>query len=159
MKQVARKARTRVSAVVVAGALTATGCSSGSSEEPQDERAAEGEKRTVRLLVRDGNLRIEGSDCSGSGGLIFIHSDAPYRVEDGDGNELASGSLPAGTAVKALDKGFGNARRIPSNCEFAFPVTVPEAQSYQLVVDDGAPVPLKAQDNETEGPLLVGLVP
>ena len=113
----------------------------------------------MRLLVRDGSLRVDGSPCSGSGGLIYLHRSAPFSVLDDKGQELAAGELPAGKAVKALDKDFGNARRIPTNCEFSVPVAVAESPSYQLVVEGGAPIKLTPQDNPEEGLLLVALVP
>ena len=145
--------------VLAAAAVLAAGCSSGEDGGSDVEREATGEERTIRLLVRDGSLRVDGSPCSGSGGLIHIHRSAAFRVQNDKGEELASGELPAGKAVKALDMDFGNARRIPTNCEFSVPVSVADSTSYLLVVDGREPIELAAQDNPDEGPILVGLVP
>jgi hypothetical protein len=159
--------RTLGGLVLAAAALV--GCSSGSDdlddprslddEVTEAEETATGTEHTVRLLVRDGNLRVEGSDCAGSGGLIYIHPSSPFRIEDGEGTTLDSGELPAGTAVKALDEDFGVAKRIPSFCEFAFPVSVAEAGEYHLVIDGRSPLALTVQEDETEGRLLVALIP
>jgi hypothetical protein len=157
-----RLAGALLAVVTLSGVLTA--CSGdGDSAEP----APSGETRTVRLLLRDGTLRALGSPCAGSGGYLYVHHKAEFRIESGDGETIGRGALPAGTAVKALDKDFGNAPRVPSFCEFAFPVSVSmsesvstsEAGGYRLMIADGGPIELKPQDSPTDGALLVGLVP
>jgi hypothetical protein len=150
----------RLACGVAAAALLAAACSSGEDDGADgDATPPAAEQSTVRLLIRDGSLRVDGSPCAGSGGLIYIHRSASFRVENGRGEELASGELPAGKAVKALEEDFGNARRIPTNCEFSFAVPVGSSASYRLVLDGKAPIELTAQDDPEEGRLLVGLVP
>ncbi|MFK3980815.1 hypothetical protein ACI2K4_10620 [Micromonospora sp. NPDC050397] len=127
--------------------LTLTGC----TDEPEATS-----ELTVRVLVRDINIREEGVDCAGTGPYLFIHNRAPYRILDGDGETLADGKLPPGTSVRTFQEDLEVAR-IPTYCEFAIPVSVPERDRYRLVVDDRSPIDLTA--NNDEGPALVAVVP
>jgi len=96
---------------------------------------------TVRVQVRDINIREEGVDCAGTGAYTFFHNRAPFRVLDGAGETLADGKLPPGKAVRTFEEDL-EVDRIPTYCEFAVPVSVPSRAGYQLVVDDRAPIPL-----------------
>ncbi|MEU4555967.1 hypothetical protein EV382_1090 [Micromonospora violae] len=111
---------------------------------------------TVRVLVRDINIRAAGVDCAGTGPFQHFHNRAPFRVLDPDGAALASGLLPAGTAVAAFAEDLG-VERLPTYCEFAVPVRVPQRASYRLEVD-GRPT-LDLTPDDSEGPALVAVVP
>ncbi|MEU5962130.1 hypothetical protein ABZ777_13075 [Micromonospora parva] len=111
---------------------------------------------TVRVLVRDINIRAAGVDCAGTGPYTHFHNRAPYRVLDPDGTAVASGQLPAGTAVAAFAEDLG-VERMPTYCEFAVAVRVPQRASYRLEVD-GRPA-LDLTSDSSEGPALVAVVP
>ncbi|MEU8423509.1 hypothetical protein AB0C15_21805 [Micromonospora sp. NPDC048835] len=111
---------------------------------------------TVRVLVRDINIRAAGVDCAGTGPYQHFHNRAPFRVLDADGAALASGQLPAGTAVAAFDEDLG-VERLPTYCEFNVGVRVPQRASYRLEVD-GRPT-LDLTPDSSEGPALVAVVP
>jgi hypothetical protein len=111
---------------------------------------------TVRVLVRDINIRQEGVDCAGTGPYTYFHNRAPFRLVDSDGKTLAEGSLPSGTSVRTFEEDLEVAR-IPTYCEFRIPVSVAARDSYRLVVDGRAPIDLTK--NTSEGPALVAVVP
>lgn len=111
---------------------------------------------TVRVLVRDINIRAAGVDCAGTGPYQHFHNRSPFRVLDPDGAELASGRLPAGTSVAAFAEDL-RVERVPTYCEFAVGVRVPERTSYRLEVD-GRPA-LDLTSDSSEGPALVAVVP
>jgi hypothetical protein len=123
------------------------GC--GDDDEPRSAM-------TVRVLVRDINIRPEGVDCAGTGPYTYFHNKAPYRVVDADGRTLAEGVLPPGRSVRTFEEDL-EVERIPTFCEFAVPVTVTRRDTYRLVVDDRTPIDL-TQDS-SEGPALVAVVP
>jgi hypothetical protein len=108
---------------------------------------------TVRVLVRDINIREEGVDCAGTGAYTFFHNRAPFKVLDSDGRTLTDGRLPPGKAVRTFEEDL-EVDRIPTYCEFAVPVSVPSRAGYQLVVDDRSPIPLTTNDGA-----LVAVVP
>jgi len=151
----------RAFTALAAGLLTAGlagGCTGG------DDGAAEAkatptpkEQRTVRLPVRDGNIRQVGEPCSGAGGYLYIHADAPFTVTDAAGSAAATGTMPQGKARAALDEELG-VPRVPTFCEFSVPVTVPAGTGYSLTFDRGDPIPLTAQDDKVEGKILVGVL-
>ncbi|WP_422770025.1 hypothetical protein ACN28C_25315 [Plantactinospora sp. WMMC1484] len=123
------------------------GC--GGDEEPRSAM-------TVRVLVRDINIRSEGVECAGTGPYTYFHNRAAYRVVDGDGEVLAEGALPPGRSVRAFEEDL-EVPRIPTYCEFTVPVTVAERDAYRLIVDDHRPIALTR--NDAEGPALVAVVP
>jgi hypothetical protein len=108
---------------------------------------------TVRVLVRDINIREEGTDCAGTGAYTFFHNRAPFRVVDGDGETLTDGKLPPGKAVRTFGEDL-EVDRIPTYCEFAVPVSVPSRDGYQIVVDGEVPIPLTSNEGA-----LVAVVP
>jgi hypothetical protein len=130
-------------------ALVAAGCGGA---------APAGSPMTVRLLVRDINLRPAGVDCAGTGPYVHVHRSASYEVLDGEGAVLHRGELPAGTAVPAFEEDL-EVERIPTFCAFAIPVQVPERGGYGLVIDDRPPIALTADRQNVEGPSLVAVVP
>ncbi|MEV1288066.1 hypothetical protein [Micromonospora sp. NPDC049679] len=130
-------------------ALVVTGCGAA---------APAASPMTVRLLVRDINLRPAGVECAGTGPYVHVHRSASYQLVDGEGAVLHRGQLPAGTAVPAFEEDL-EVERIPTYCAFAIPVEVPERGSYRLVIDDRPPIELTADRRNVEGPALVAVVP
>jgi hypothetical protein len=124
----------------------------GCGGDPQEARSA----MTVRVLVRDINIRPEGVDCAGTGPYTHFHNRSPFRVVDAGGETLAEGALPPGTSVRTFEEDLEVAR-IPTYCEFAIPVSVAARDTYRLVVDDRAPINLTK--DTSEGPALVAVVP
>lgn len=146
--------------VGAAGAAVAllTGCG-GAAEPDGPVQHGSAEPRsavTVRVLVRDINLRPVGVDCAGTGPYTFFHNRAPYRIIDPDGATLAAGELPPGTSVPTFAEDL-EVQRVPTYCEFAVPVEVAARDGYRLVVDDRTPIELTRDDSE--GPALVAVVP
>ncbi|MEV1331370.1 hypothetical protein AB0J20_17545 [Micromonospora costi] len=111
---------------------------------------------TVRVLVRDINIRPEGVECAGTGPYTHFHNRAPFQVIDADGRTLAEGALPSGTSVATFEEDL-EVERVPTYCEFAVPVTVAARDAYRLVVDGHPPIALTP--NDSEGPALVAVVP
>ncbi|MFI9639926.1 hypothetical protein ACIG87_07635 [Micromonospora sp. NPDC051925] len=111
---------------------------------------------TVRILVRDINIRAEGVDCAGTGPYQYFHHRAAFRLLDPDGAALVTGKLPAGTAVAAFAEDLA-VDRVPTYCEFAVPVEVPQRDGYRLEVA-GRPA-LDLTPDSSEGPALVAVVP
>ncbi|MEV0154079.1 hypothetical protein AB0H57_10110 [Micromonospora sp. NPDC050686] len=132
--------------VLLAGALA--GC--GGDEE--EARSA----MTVRVLVRDINIRPVGVDCAGTGPYTHFHNRAPFRVVDADGHTLAEGALSTGRSVPTFEEDLEVAK-VPTYCEFRVPVQVARRDAYRLVVDDRPAVALTP--NDSEGPALVAVVP
>ncbi|WP_326551761.1 hypothetical protein [Micromonospora sp. NBC_01813] len=130
-------------------ALALVAC--GGAAQPEPRSAV-----TVRVLVRDINIRPVGVDCAGTGAYTFFHNRAPFRILGPAGEVLAAGELPPGTSVAAFEEDL-EVERIPTYCEFAVPVEVADQDGYRLVVDDRPPIELTRDDSE--GPALVAVVP
>ncbi|WBB67813.1 hypothetical protein [Micromonospora sp. WMMD812] len=121
-----------------------------------DDGEEAGSAMTVRVLVRDINIRPEGVECAGTGPYTHFHNRAPFQVIDPAGRTLAEGALPPGTSVATFEEDLEVAR-VPTYCEFAVPVTVAARDAYRLVVDGRPPIALTL--NDSEGPALVAVVP
>lgn len=135
--------------LILLTALVAAGCAS----TPAAPAAA---PVPVKLLVRDGAMREVGSACSGTGAFQAIHPKAAFRVQDGDGKQLAEGQLPAGKAIKSLDEQL-TVPREPTFCQLEFTVSVPAAPGYRLLVGDLQPIELNRDPKLGEQAPLVGL--
>ncbi|MFC0006338.1 hypothetical protein [Micromonospora siamensis] len=133
-------------APLLAGAVAGCG---GDAEETRSAT-------TVRVLVRDINIRPVGVDCAGTGPYTHFHNRAPFRVEDAGGATLAEGALTGGRSVPAFEEDLEVAK-VPTYCEFRMPVQLARRDAYRLAVDGRAPIPLTA--NDSEGPALVAVVP
>lgn len=144
-----RRAVLAVLLVGAAGAAVAVAACGGAEPEPRSAV-------TVRVLVRDINIRPVGVDCAGTGAYTFLHHRAPYRIVDPADEVLAAGELPPGTSVPTFDEDL-EVERVPTYCEFAVPVEVAARGGYRLVVDDRTPIALTRDDSE--GPALVAVVP
>ncbi len=135
---------TAAAGLAATAALAAAGCAAPGVSHATAPRPAGGGPATgsqVRLLVRDGDLRVAGSDCAGGGGYAFLHHTAAYTLTTTGGQPLSHGTLPSGHATPALTEDTGNARVVPTYCEFAFTAPAPSAAGYQLVVG-GRTIPL-----------------
>ena len=97
---------------------------------------ARGTEYPVTLEVRDGWVREPGAECAGSRPFLFAHRDAPFRVETPRGASVASGELPAGTAVEALRQEVG-APRVPTFCRFRFSLSLPGRGRYRFELEGG----------------------
>ena len=98
----------------------------------------------MTLEVRDAGIRTPGTECAGSRPFLFVHRDAPYRVEEAtSGEEIASGELPPGTAVEAFPEDL-EVPRVPTFCRFRFTVALPRAGDYRLVLEEGEPLEFSA---------------
>src|SRR6187401_2694424 len=54
-----------------------------------------------RVVVPDNNIREEGVECAGARPFRQIHRGTSFTVEDGEGEVVAEGELPAGRAENA----------------------------------------------------------
>ena len=114
-----------------------------------------GIERPVTLQVRDGWIREPGTECSGSRPFLYVHKDAAFLVEEGDGEEkISEGSLPAGVAEEAVDEDL-EAERVPTFCTFQFTVSVPEPGDYELIFDEGAPLEFSVTEEPSEVTLVL----
>lgn len=130
---------------LLTGALTACG-------DAEEARTA----MTVRVLVRDINIRPAGVECAGTGPYTHFHNRAPFQVVDTAGRTLAEGALSPGRSVATFAEDL-EVPRVPTYCEFALPVDLAARHAYRLVVDGHPPVDLTP--NDSEGPALVAVVP
>jgi len=135
-----RRSNTRVlTAAAGVTAMLLAGCAGG--EDAAADSATSGPK--LRLVIPDGNVREPDVPCAGARGFRFAHAHALFVIEDPDGRQVASGSLPEGKAEKAFNVDLGEGRQ-PTVCVMM--VDVPGAESldgHALVIDDRAPVPIK----------------
>jgi hypothetical protein len=99
-----------------------------------------GHEHEITLEVRDGWIRVPGSECAGSRPLLYVHRDAEFQIEArSDGRVVSEGALPAGEAVKAVDEDL-ESERVPTFCRFRFEVSIPGNGDYEFVMDEGTPV-------------------
>ncbi|MFY1636364.1 hypothetical protein ACN27F_24335 [Solwaraspora sp. WMMB335] len=152
MTLVARRWKTVPVALLIGAAGTAAAALLAGCAGPPES----GSGVTVRVLVRDINIRPAGVDCAGTGPYTYVHNRAPFEILDQAGVVLAAGELPPGTSVPAFDEDL-EVERIPTYCEFAVAVEVAAGDGYRLVVDGRTPIELTR--NDAEGPALVAVVP
>ena len=95
-------------------------------------------------------------DCAGTGPYQHFHNRAPFRVLDPDGAALASGQLPAGTAVAAFAEDLG-VERLPTYCEFAVGCACRSGPATGWRWTAGPALDLTP--DSSEGPALVAVVP
>jgi hypothetical protein len=94
----------------------------------------------LRIVVPDNNIREEGVECAGARPFRAIHRGTAYSIEDGAGEVVADGELPAGTAENADPSVDWGVERIPTVCVFDLDVDLPERARYRLVLPDTVPV-------------------
>ena len=126
----------RVLAAALLAVLALAGC--GGSGGGLDMR--------ITLVVEDENIRAEGSECAGARPFQYVHAQALYTLEDGDGNALEEDELPAGHAVDSDPSIDWGVERIPTFCVFDLELkNVPERASYALRLGQGRPLPFDAK--------------
>ena len=108
-------------------------------------------RRAARMCAsgsssQDKNVREEGIECAGARPYHYVHARAPYTIEDGDGEVVADGELPAGHAENAEPEIDWNVPRIPTFCVMEFEVELPERPRYRLRLERGAPLEFVAAD-------------
>ena len=132
----------RVAVAVAAVLVLLGGCSDG--DATPDEGTA---GLTLRLVVPDGNIREPEVPCSGARGYRYAHPEAPFLIEDANGQEVASGTLPEGRAEKAFTLDLGDQRQ-PTVCVMMLDVPgVESLDGHVLVIDDHRPVPIQINRN------------
>ncbi|MEU8263043.1 hypothetical protein AB0C02_20730 [Micromonospora sp. NPDC048999] len=123
--------------------LTAT--SAGGCSDPP---AAPAKTQVIRLTVPDWNLRPPGTSCAGAGPYRFAHAEAPFVIRDGDGREIARGTLPTGTSEKAMDVDFSKVKREPTLCVMLLKVeTAEHVEGQVLVLPDRPAVSIQKSDS------------
>ena len=131
-----RPAVRRYGAWLIAALIPLAGCAD--SSEASDEAGM-----TVRLVIPDANIREPDVPCSGASGFRYAHPEAPFTIEDADGQEVASGTLPEGTSEKAFNIDLGEERQ-PTVCVMMLDVPgVETLDDHFLVIDDGSPFPIR----------------
>jgi hypothetical protein len=121
--------------LIAAAALILTGCADSSE-------AADEADLTLRLVIPDGNIREPGATCSGARAFRFAHPQTPYVIQDADGTEVASGTLPDGVAETTLDEDLGDIRQ-PTVCVMTLEIPgVESLEGHSLVIDDRSPSPI-----------------
>jgi hypothetical protein len=127
-------------------ALAAAGCS------------GDGDEVAFRLVVPDNNIRVEGVECAGARPFREIHLGTPFTIEDGEGEVVAEGELPAGKAENADPTVDWGVERIPTVCVMEFDVDLPERERYRFKVGRGDPIEFDRALVEAEEPVLITLV-
>jgi hypothetical protein len=110
------------------------------------------------LVIPDNNIRTEGVECSGARPFQHVRRGTAYRFEDGDGELLVSGTLPAGTARNSDPSIDWGVERIPTVCVMPFEAELPERERYRFVIDRSLPIEFTRETLEAaDGPLLLTL--
>ena len=135
----------------ILGAATLAGCAG----TPDGEAAASPSGTELRLVIPDMNIREAGAPCSGAGGYRFARPQAPYLIQDADGREIASGTLPEGTAEQAFTEDLGVDRE-PTVCVMMIEVPgLDSLDGHSMVVDDYLPVEIVPNRNLDDIPEVV----
>jgi hypothetical protein len=124
--------------------LALAGCGSGG----EGTRTAD-----IQLVVPDRNIREEGVECAGARPFRQVHKGTMFTVEAGDGEVVAEGELPAGTAENAEPSIDWGVDRIPTVCVMELEVELPERPRYRFVLPDAVPIEFDASVLEQEEPI------
>jgi hypothetical protein len=125
--------------------LVLAGCA-GSGGDGRDLR--------ISLAVEDKNIRAEGDECAGARPFGYVHAEAGYALEDGSGDVLEQGTLPAGHAVNADPSIDWGVERIPTFCVFELELDgVPPRETYALRLAEGNPLPFDGSRAEGGEPV------
>jgi hypothetical protein len=126
----------RGSALALALAIVALGAlACGQAATP----VADGTTVDFEVIVRDGAIRTSGAECSGASPYLHVRAGVPWRIEDPEGRTLASGSLPAGEAINAFEEDL-EVPRVPTFCRMRWELTLPPADGYMFMLEEGTPV-------------------
>lgn len=144
----------------IALVLTLTGCTDDSASPNVDQADIEsvvtsgsvteaGEREStsaatagiaVSVKVADGELRIVGDPCSGTGPYRQVHAGTAYEFVDTSGKAVASGILDQGRAEKSMNADFGP-RAEPTDCIWTvYAVGVDSMSGLSMVIDGGEPL-------------------
>ena len=123
--------------------LALAGCASGDD----DTRSAD-----IQLVIPDNNIREEGVECAGARPFREVRRGAPFTVEAGNGEVVAEGELPAGTAENADPSVDWGVERIPTVCVMELEVDLPERARYRFVVPGTVPIEFDAALLEQDEP-------
>ena len=122
----------------------------GGSDDGMDMR--------ITLVVEDKNIRVEDSECAGARPFQYVHAQAGFVLDDGAGEEVADGELPAGRAVNADPSIDWGVDRIPTFCVFELELDdVPRRDGYALRLGEGSPLPFDASLVEGGKPVTLTL--
>jgi hypothetical protein len=120
--------------------------------------SSDGVDMRITLVVEDKNIRIEDSECAGARPFQYVHAQAGFALEDGAGDEVADGELPAGQAVNADPSIDWGVERIPTFCVFELELDdVPRRDRYSLRLDEGSALPFDASFVEGGKPVTLTL--
>lgn len=149
--------RARLWSLALALLLVVTAACSGGGDGDGDGSAEDGHEVALRVVIPDGNIRPEGADCAGARPYRHVRPGVAYTLQSGDGDELAEGVLPAGTAENAdpsID--WEDLARIPTVCIMELSFTgVPDHDEYALHIDGVAPMPFTAADVAVGTPIVL----
>jgi hypothetical protein len=125
-------------------ALLLAGCSAG---------AGDSSGARLRVVIPDNNIREEGVECAGARPFRQVHRGTKFTLEAGDGEVVAEGELPAGTAENADPSIDWGVDRIPTVCVMEVDVDLPERPSYRFVLPDIVPIEFDAALLERDEPV------
>jgi hypothetical protein len=125
--------------VALAAALAACAGCSGSDDAT-----------SIRLVVPDKNIRVEGVECAGALPFQHVHAGARFTIEADDGAVVAEGTLPAGHAENADPEIDWEVDRIPTFCVLDFDVDLPERPRYRLRLERGLPLDFTVDEEPVE---------
>jgi hypothetical protein len=122
--------RAGLAATLAAALASGLGCSGSAADV----------EASIRLVVRDKNIRTEGVECAGARPFHHVHAGAQFTIEAGDGSVVAEGTLPAGRAENAEPGVDWGVDRIPTFCVVELEVDLPERPRYRLRLERGRPL-------------------
>lgn len=113
---------------------------------------------SIRLVVKDGQIRAPGDECAGAGPFLYAHARARYAIHDRDGVSVVDGQLPAGRAVDADPTIDWSVPRVPTFCVLRFEVDGLDPGSYRLLIADGPPLRFSLPgDRDEEGAVTIAI--
>ena len=120
------------------------GCASGG--ERGSTAHCRSSSRTTTSARKASSARAPGRSAQCSRGTA-------YTIEDGDGEVVADGELPAGQAENADPSVDWGVERIPTVCVLELEVDLPERARYRFVLPDTLPIEFDAALLEEDEPL------
>ena len=107
----------------------------------------------IRLVIPDNNIRVEGVECAGARPFRQVRRGTAFTIEDGDGEVVADGELPAGRAENADPNIDWGVARIPTVCVMELELDLPERPRFRLVLPGTVPLEFDAALLEGDEPL------